>query len=81
MRNHGLQWRLRVDVYEVENRSCGPAEPNRYPAKPNTIYCSMTLEEYLNAGSQGFPQDGGKGVPGEWMPVTSLTVSSGSLGG
>ena len=39
----------------------------------------MTLEEYLNAGAKGFPQRGVKGVPGDWMPVTSLTVSHRSL--
>ena len=39
----------------------------------------MTLEEYLNAGSQGIPKGGVKGVPSEWLPVAEITVSHGSL--
>ena len=39
----------------------------------------MTLEEYLNAGLEGLPKDGAKGVASEWMPVASLVVKHGSL--
>jgi len=39
----------------------------------------MMLDEYLNSGSEGFPQTRTNGIPSDWMPVCSITVSHGKL--
>ena len=39
----------------------------------------MSLEEFLDAGSQGFPKGDVNGVPSDWMLVAEITVSHGSL--
>lgn len=39
----------------------------------------MNLEEYLRASKDGFPNGDVKGVPSEWMPVTSIAVTAGTL--